>query len=84
MLSLHEMRSMFNCSKELLMPLLQLTTASSAFEAWDDAWSSSVDVCSIWKAAPVCRAKGFQMRTLLVPMHDADRQCVTVRRAVTC
>ena len=66
------------------MPLLQLTTASSAFEAWNDAWSSYVAVCSVWRAAPVCRAKGFQMRTLLVPMRDASRQCVTVRRAVTC
>ena len=84
MLSLHKTRSMFTCSKELCMPLLQLTTASSAFEAWNDAWSSSVAVCSIWRAAPVCRAKGFHMRMLLVPMRDASRQCATVRRAVTC
>ena len=66
------------------MPLLQLTTASSAFEAWNDAWSSSVAVCSVSRAAPVYRAKGFKMRTLLVPMRDASRQGVTVRRAVTC
>ena len=47
-------------------------------------WSSSVAVCSIWRPAPVCRAKEFQMRTLLVPMRHASRQCVTVRRVVTC
>ena len=84
MLSLHKTRSMFTCLKELCMPLLKLTSASSAFEAWNDAWSSSVALCSVWRAAPVCRAKGFQMRMLLVPMRDASRQCVTVRRAVTC
>ena len=66
------------------MPLLQLTTARSPFEAWNDAWSSSVAVCSVWRAAPVCGAIGFQMRTLLVPMRDARWQCMTVRRAVTC
>ena len=84
MLSLHKTRSMFTCSKELCMPLLQLTTTSNAFEAWNDTWSSSVAVCGVWRAPPVCRAKGFQMRPLLVPMRDASRQCVTVRRAVTC
>ena len=84
MLSPHKTGSMFTCSKELCMPLLQLTTASSAFEAWNDAWSTSVAVCSVWRAVPVCRAKGFRMRELLVPMRNASRQCVTVRRAVTC